>query len=315
MRHGDKPRSPEPCRASGETDLPGIFEEVVEVRRKLLAVVAASFLVVTIAGPAVAVTHGTADGNNHPYVGLLVFDTDVEGVPTPSWRCSGALITPTVVLTAAHCTNDAVAARIWLQEDVTYDVVPYPKYPFGGPGSGAIEGTPYVFPGYLTNFGNGNGLPTFSFGDVGIVVLDEPASVTSFAELPTAGLVDTLKNMTALDYVGFGVQAQAQVKGVELPQPPPYYRWSGPRVRNYATGQLISGKFQGSDDLIKVSMNPGGDRGGTCFGDSGGPDLLGGTDTVLAVNSFVTNVNCGGVGYDTRVDVPDVLDWIDGFIP
>ena len=62
-------------------------------------------------------------------------------------------------------------------------------------------------------------------------------------------------------------------------------------------------------------LNPGGGSGGTCFGDSGGPDLLGGTSTVLAVNSYVTNVNCSGVGYSARVDVPETLDWIKTFLP
>ena len=49
--------------------------------------------------------------------------------------------------------------------------------------------------------------------------------------------------------------------------------------------------------------------------DSGGPDLLGGTRTVLAVNSYVTNVNCSGVGYSARVDLPETLDWIKSFLP
>jgi hypothetical protein len=40
-----------------------------------------------------------------------------------------------------------------------------------------------------------------------------------------------------------------------------------------------------------------------------------GTDTVLAVNSYVTNSNCTGVGYSFRVDTPEVLDWIAGFLP
>jgi hypothetical protein len=61
-------------------------------------------------------------------------------------------------------------------------------------------------------------------------------------------------------------------------------------------------------------MNPGGGSGGTCFGDSGGPDLLGDTDIVLGVNSYVTNVNCAGVGYSFRIDTPEVLAWINSFL-
>lgn len=114
------------------------------MRRKLIAIPVALLMALGVAAPVGAVTNGVPDGNNHPYVGLLVFD-DLIG--HPAWRCSGSLISATVVLTAAHCTDGAVAARAWFQPDVTYAVVPFPLYPYGGPGSGAIEGVPHVFPG------------------------------------------------------------------------------------------------------------------------------------------------------------------------
>jgi Trypsin len=278
------------------------------MRSRVLAIPLALLLALAVSAPVGAVTNGQPDGNNHPYVGLLVFDTLVAGVPTPTWRCSGSLISPTVVLTAAHCTDGAVAARAWFQPDVS--VVPRPLYPWGGPGSGAIEGTPYVYPEYQSPFAQG--LVGFSFGDIGVVVLSQPvpiSQVASYAQLPTTGTVEKLPNNQALDYVGFGVQYQVQAPGVK-----PYERWAGPAIRNYAPGKLNPGNFQGSDNLIKVSMNLGGGKGGTCFGDSGGPDLIGGTATVLAVNSFVTNSNCSGVGYDTRVDVQARLDWIETFL-
>ena len=83
----------------------------------------------------------------------------------------------------------------------------------------------------------------------------------------------------------------------------------------YAPSALVSGKFVHSAEYMKLALNPGGVSGGTCFGDSGGPDLLGGTDTVLAVNSYVTNINCSGVGYSSRVDIPEVLEWINSLEP
>jgi len=267
---------------------------------------------------AYAITNGQPDGDAHPYVGLLVFDVYVPGVGNvPAWRCSGALISENVVLTAGHCTDGAVAARVWFDEDVTYDNVPFPLYPYAGLGSGAIEGTPHTNPLYDSDenpYGGGNGLPAFSCCDVGIVVLDEPVYMDEMAVLPEAGLVDTLENKTAVDFVGYGVQYQAQIPGNESPPPPPYDRWTGPRVRMYAPSQMVSGNFVHSAEYMRLSLNPGG-KGGTCFGDSGGPDLLGGSDTVLAVNSYVTNINCSGVGYSARIDIPEVLEWLNTFMP
>jgi hypothetical protein len=51
-------------------------------------------------------------------------------------------------------------------------------------------------------------------------------------------------------------------------------------------------------------------RAGTCFGDSGGPDLLGDTNIVLGVNSFVANSLCAGNTYSYRVDTEQALSWI-----
>ena len=42
--------------------------------------------------------------------------------------------------------------------------------------------------------------------------------------------------------------------------------------------------------------------GGTCFGDSGGPNFPSGTNIILGLNSFVTNGNCTGVTYSYRAD-------------
>jgi hypothetical protein len=255
-----------------------------------------------VAIPVGAITNGQPDGNRHPYVGLIVFD--VGG--SPSHRCSGALLSPTVVLTAGHCTDGTSAARVWFDEIVQGNT----EYPLSGATS--YDGVPYTNPDFC--IGCGNGLPGFAIRDVGVVILSEPvpASVVStYAALPNAGLVDTLKNKTAVDFVGYGVQDQAQIPGNLLPQPPPFYRWTGPRVRLYAPSELVSGNFVHSGEFVKLALNPGGGSGGTCFGDSGGPDLLGGTNTVLAVNSYVTNVNCSGVGYSARVDIPEVLAWIN----
>ena len=289
------------------------------MRRSVFVLTVVVALLAMVVIPAAAITNGQPDGTNHPYVGLLVFDAEYpDGSVAPAWRCSGSLIAPNVVLTAGHCTDGAVAARVWFDEDVTYAHYPFPLYPYGGPGSESVEGTPYTNPKYRSDenpYGGGNGLPAFSYRDVGVVVLDEPVYMDVYAELPDAGAVDLLKNKTGIDFVGYGVQYQAQIPGNVLPQPPPYYRWTGPRVRMYAPSELVSGKFVHSAEYMRLALNPGGSSGGLCFGDSGGPDLLGGTNVILAVNSYVTNVNCSGVGYSARVDIQEVLDWITGSHP
>jgi len=289
------------------------------MKRLVVASILALTLVLSLVGVAAAITNGQPDGNAHPYVGLLVFDVATPGGGhTPAWRCSGALISSTVVLTAGHCTDGAVVARFWPLEKIQNDDGSYivSDYPFGGGES--TEGTPHTNPDYRSPdnpYGGGNGLPAFSFRDVGIVVLDAPIVMSQYALLPAAGLVDTLKNKTAVDFVGYGVQDQLQIPGVLLPKPPPGNRWTGLKNRLYAPSELVSGKFVHSAEYLRLALNPGGGSGGTCFGDSGGPDLLGGTHTVLGVNSYVTNSNCSGVGYSARVDVPVVLDWINTFLP
>ena len=264
---------------------------------------------------ALAITNGQPDGDAHPYVALLVFGEETDDGFVPYWRCSGSLIAPDVILTAGHCTDGATEVRVWFDEGPipwgTWDpsVNPTCEGETGYPCTGDAKGTPHTNPKYHSDenpYGGGNGLPAFSYRDVGVVVLDEPVYMDEYAELPDPGIVDTLKNKTDVDFVGYGVQEQHHGGG------PPY--WTGLKVRLFAPSQIISGKFVHSDEFIKLTLNPGQGKGGTCFGDSGGPDLLADTNTVLGVNSYVTNYNCAGVGYSSRVDIPEVLEWIDGFL-
>lgn len=263
------------------------------MRRKAVAFVGVGVMLLAVVVPALAITNGQPDAGRHPYVGLIGFDYEPG---KPGWQCSGSLISPTLVLTAGHCTRGMVAAHIWFDENVRTNT----EYPYSGDTS--YDGVPYTYPGFC--IGCGQGLPGGITGDVGVVVLSEPVPtsvVSQYAQLPSAGLVDTLKNKTAVDLVGYGVQVR---------QPP--HQWTGALVRMYAPSELVSGKFVHSDMFMRIALNPGGGSGGTCFGDSGGPILLAGTNTVLAVNSYVTNSNCAGVGYSNRVDIAGILAWITG---
>ena len=150
--------------------------------------------------------------------------------------------------------------------------------------------------------------PPFSFDthDVAVITLNEPVNPGGFAALPEEGFVDTLPMGTAVDVVGYGVQGFVRGGG----QPQQVFLFT----RYYAPTVLVQSNNRQSTEFIKLQANPSKGTGGTCFGDSGGPDLLGGTNIVLAVNSYVTNGNCAGVTYSNRVDLPYVLEFINSFL-
>ena len=201
-----------------------------------------------------AVTNGEPDGDRHPYVGLAVFDVD----GAPSHRCSASLLSPTLVLTAGHCTDGTSAARVWFDEVVQGN----PEYPFSGATS--YDGIAHTNPGFC--IGCGSGLPGFAMRDVGVIVLTEPVPtsvVSEYAELPTAGQVDTLANKSAVDLVGYGVSVQLHGGG------PPV--WTGPRVRLFAPSQLVSGNFSHGDEFIRLTANPGQGKGAPASVTRAGP--------------------------------------------
>jgi hypothetical protein len=238
------------------------------------------------------IVSGVPDAGQHPYVVVLLL-TDAAGA---TYLCSGALLSPTVVLTAGHCTDGIVSVRVYTNEVLKAPVT-------------SFAGTAYTYSDFC--LGCGNGLPGFAQGDVGIVVLSQPVPtsvVGEYAQLPALGQVDALAKGSTIDLVGYGVQKRYVGGG------PPQWDWEGSISRRRTSGELVSGQFVNSGSFIRITANAAKGKGGICFGDSGGPDLIGGTDTVIAVNSYVTNGNCAGVTYSYRIDTPDVLAWIQSFL-
>ena len=242
-------------------------------------------------GPALAITAGgELDGNAHPYVGLMVA-SDAGG--NPMWRCSGTLLSPTIFLTAGHCTEAPAAhIEIWFDADVESGI-PGNGYPFVGD----VGGAPHTHPNYNPD--------AFFLFDLGVVVLDSPVVMSQYGTLPGLNVLEAmatargLKNQT-FTAVGYGLQ---QINPVFV---------QSDRVRMSATPHLIqiNTGFTGTQSIL-LSNNHS--TGGTCFGDSGGPNFIGSTNVVGGVTSFGINGNCAGTGGVYRVDRADDLNWLATF--
>ena len=220
------------------------------MKKTILTFILALTLVLSTAGVASAVTDGELDGNGHPYVGLMVAQ-DAAGAPL--WRCSGTLLSPTLFLTAGHCTEAPAAhVEIWFDADVESGI-PANGYPF----TGDVGGTPYTHPHYNP--------AAFYLFDLGVVVLDEPMVMAEYGELPQLNQLDTLKTKrgkqdVTFTAVGYGLQMSF----------PDAASWKehNVRVRMVATPRLIqiNGGIVGDFSLL-LSNNA--NTGGTCFGDFG----------------------------------------------
>jgi secreted trypsin-like serine protease len=55
-------------------------------------------------------------------------------------------------------------------------------------------------------------------------------------------------------------------------------------------------------------------QAGICFGDSGGPVLLGDTNLVVGVASFVNNGRCSGSAFAYRLDTAASLDFLAPYL-
>jgi Trypsin len=269
--------------------------------RRLITLLAALMTAIAIGAPASAVTDGQLDGDGHPAVVLLLMEVD----GAPAFRCSATLLSPTVVLTAGHCTNgfpdvEFSGMRVFTESDVQSGIGTTNNYPFAGPNS--VEAVSWAaHPLYET--------APFFVHDVGVVILEEPGVVLDdedYGVLPAANQLDSLKTKrgrqnTTFTSVGYGLQ---RINPVFV---------QSDRVRMVAHPRLIqiNGGIVGDFSLL-LSNNHS--TGGTCFGDSGGPNFLGNSLVVAGVTSFGLNGNCAGTGGVFRMDRPDVLAFVNSYL-
>jgi secreted trypsin-like serine protease len=226
--------------------------------------------------PAAAITYGTADGEGHPNVGGLVASTQY---PDGTWiYCSGTLISPTVFLTAAHCAEDGELVGVTF--DTAYQEGDKVYY-------GIFESDPL--------YNQSQSDPH----DIAVVVFDRPIRGITPAELPTADSLSNLSGTQQFTSVGYGAY-EVTKRG---------HQFLYNDVRGVATGTLNTTNAS----WLRISMNPSHGDGGTCYGDSGGPNFLGTTDVIAAI-TITGDSACRSTNVVYRLDTESARAFLSQYV-
>lgn len=245
------------------------------MRRTFIAAVLTALLATAPAG---AITDGTADGNAHPNVGGLVAPTQYSD---GTWiYCSGTLISPTVFLTAAHCGTDGERVRVTF--DTAYEA-----------GDKVYSGTFEADPAYNQAQSDPH--------DIAVVVFDKSVKGITPARLPAAGSLSNLSGSQKFTSVGYGAY--------EVTNEPGGHQYLYNDVRMKATGTLNSI----NPAWLRISMNPSHGDGGTCYGDSGGPNFLG-TTSIIAATTITGDSVCRSTNVTYRLDTEPARAFLGQYV-
>jgi hypothetical protein len=272
------------------------------MRRLLTILIVTIVAALAVQGPAGAVTGGKPDGESHPQAGFIMAPAPEGGF----YFCSGSLIAPNVVLTAAHCTflfSAIEATEVFVSFDsvITEDSTFYTSSEW------------YSHPDYVD--------ADWPFTvDVGVLILDESLDLP-LAFLPDPYLLDTYipdQGASRQQFVDVGYGQTGVLTGGGPPQPyfPLERRQSSQRYHPGGNPETV-GVIHGLTDLmLMLKANPSSRHGSGCGGDSGGPIFLGDTATVVAVHTGGYRLGfdgalCGRLSsLNHRIDTPLVLDWL-----
>jgi hypothetical protein len=234
-----------------------------------MRLVVCSLVALVLCASASAVTGGTIDGSAHPATGLLLVGAPGSLQP----QCSGTLISPTVFLTAGHCTADLPSNRVY----VTFDSAYVPSSP-------VLAGTATTDPLY--------GVDKKDSHDLAVVVFDAPVRGITPVPLAPIGALDTRPSSVVA--VGYGAAQSVPNKKTSF---------SYDFVRRFASVDV--------EKVTRTELQTSSRETGTCYGDSGGPELLG--SMLVAVISH-GDTTCSKRAFGYRVDTAAARAFIDPFL-
>jgi hypothetical protein len=263
------------------------------------SIISIVLLLFGVVGYVGAITFGQPDGGEHPHVGTLLFVQNGAGF----FSCSGTLLSPTVMLTAGHCVegnglkNDVTYVRF--DEDALAGFGDYPTLQdwFDNEWILAADVIPHP------QFDDYSEFPLTY--DTGLVILSEPVNPGTFGVLPPEGFLEGVL-ATKGNYTNWWTAVGYGSQGVLNPFTMDDYARYNSIVRLIE----LNSTFNGPGASAKFTNNPGGGRGGTCFGDSGGPIFYQDTNVIGAVVSFGITP-CIGVDYQFRIDTTTALDFLN----
>ncbi len=248
-----------------------------------LAVVATAVAAPTATG----ITYGTPTGGSYSNVGALVTTSQRTGERYA--YCTGTLISPTVFLTAAHCDISNLTgtdrACVTFEPEVT--------------GKSKLHcGTFVASPLYTHRQNDPN--------DIAVIVFDKPVrGITPATVVSSGGYLDRLfasgelNQSTQFVSVGYG--------GLEFTNAP-----GGPQPTYLDTRMYSVSTFNAlTKGYIRLSQNPATGDGGTCYGDSGGPQFL---DGVLVSITVTGDVFCKATNVVQRLDTADAQAFLRQFV-
>ena len=141
--------------------------------------------------------------------------------------------------------------------------------------------------------------------DIAVVVFDKPIRGITPAHLPTLGQFDRVAKDQQFTAVGYGGQEPVNQPG-------------GPVIGYLDTREYAVSTFNAvGPGYLRLSQNPATGNGGTCYGDSGGPNFLGAgaaeTDVIAGI-TITGDMLCKSTNVIYRLDTESARAFLGQFV-